>query len=102
MIMTCCIYFWNANIILASSIGFACAVPIHFVIQRNFVFRVYEKSLQRFLIYFFVTVIMGLLNVFVLSILLYFYDTRIYLSQLTSTSVIFFINYYLNRFITFN
>lgn len=86
---------------VASGIGFLCAVPVNFWLQRNFVFRSKGAYLAQFGRYGVVTATTLLLNVAVFAALVELIGIHYAAAQIISTAIILAANFVLNQNVAF-
>jgi len=89
------------NKMLASAIGFVCAIPVNYLLQHRFVFHSSGTHGIRFVRYIVVTLSTMILNVLsfwiLAEILIVYYVT----AQLLTMGLVFTMNFVLNRTYTF-
>lgn len=86
---------------LASAIGFCCAVPINYTLQRRLVFRSAVPLARSFVAYCAVTFAMLGLNVLIFWVLFAEIGLHFLAAQVVTTVAIVMLNYIANRSITF-
>jgi len=88
--------------LLATSVGFLCAVPVNFHLQRTFVFKSNGSYATEFRRYVLVTISTFLLNGVVFAILHSGVGIQYIPAQLCATVVILVANFIINYFFTFS
>jgi len=88
--------------VLASAIGFLSAIPVNYLLQYRFVFASEASKLASFILYTGVTLLTMGLNVAVFSLLLALLPSHYLLIQVFTTAVVFLVNFFVNRSLTFN
>lgn len=92
---------FSLNETLASAIGFICATPVNYTLQKIYVFKSAVGMESRFLIYCAITVTTLGINT-LLFWLIHNYTTLHYtVVQIITTIIIVFMNYYAHRTFTF-
>ena len=89
------------NKTLASAVGFACAVPVNYSLQHRFVFNSRGMHGVRFVRYVLVTLSTMTLNALAFWTLAEILHVYYVTAQLTTTALIFMMNFVVNRFYTF-
>ena len=87
--------------LLATSVGFLCAVPVNFHLQRTFVFKSNGHYATEFRKYVLVTISTFLLNGLVFAILHSGVGIQYVPAQLCATVVVLAVNFTVNHFFTF-
>ncbi len=85
----------------ASGVGFVCATLVNYFLQKTFVFKSSVNLVSSFAIYCAITVSTLILNVALFWLLSNATDMHYLFVQIVTTVVIFVLNYYLNRNVTF-
>lgn len=86
---------------LASAIGFACAIPINYILQYRFVFRSDAEHVASFLRYVAVTLATMVLNVALFWMLLALLQAHYLIVQCVTTVIVLMTNFAVNRTFTF-
>ena len=87
--------------LIATTIGFLTAVPVHYVIQRNVVFRSKEKTYSEFGIYVLVTVAAMGFNAGLFALIYQLTSPYYLVTQIAVTALAFALNFFVNRYVTF-
>ncbi len=85
----------------ASAAGFACALPVNFLIQQHYVFRISDYPLRRAMRYLTVTAFAGVLNVILYWIVTDIAGIQYLIGQLFVIGVIAVVNFAGNKIYTF-
>ena len=88
--------------VLASAIGFICAIPVNYLLQYRFVFCSGANAVTSFLLYIGVTLVMMGVNVMVFSMLLALLPSHYLLVQCITSAIVFVANFFANRSWTFS
>ena len=89
------------NKTLASTIGFACAIPVNYLLQHRFVFRSSGAHGVRFVRYILVTLSTMTLNTLSFWVLAEVLNMHYVIAQLITTGLVFAMNFVLNCSYTF-
>ena len=87
--------------LVSTSIGFLCAVPVNFQLQRSFVFQSNGRYATEFSRYAMVTGSTFLLNAFVFAVLNSIIGVQYVLAQVITTAMVLIVNFSINYFFTF-
>ncbi|WP_217353812.1 GtrA family protein [Ruegeria arenilitoris] len=101
VVMSLLIMFTEINAVVASVIGFFCAIPVNYIFQRKIVFRSSARVGLQFLTYTSVTMISAVLNAILFAGLWKILHPNYILTQIIVTAVIFLLNFFVNKNITF-
>ena len=93
---------FSVNETMASAVGFVCATPINYALQKRYVFKSAENMESRFIIYCVVTVASLGLNILLFWLLVNFANIHYASAQIVTAAVIVLVNYYVNRTYTFS
>ena len=88
--------------LVSTSIGFLCAVPVNFHLQRTFVFQSSGAYVTEFTKYSLVTASTFLLNAFIFAILNSVLGIQYVLAQVITTAVVLVVNFTINYAFTFS
>ena len=89
------------NETLASAIGFICATPVNYTLQKVYVFKSSANISSSFSIYCAITVTTLAINTFLFWLILTYSNLHYTLVQIITTVFIVLLNYYANRTFTF-
>ena len=92
---------FKINETIASQIGFICATPINYTLQKVYVFKSSAERGSRFMLYCAITVTTLGINTMLFWLILNYTDLHYTLVQIVTTIIIVFLNYYANRTFTF-
>jgi putative flippase GtrA len=101
-ILSLLIELTQINKTLASAIGFACAIPVNYLLQHFFVFHSSGAHGIRFARYILVTLSVMMLNALFFWILAEVLKIQYVIAQLITTALVFTINFVSNRSYTFS
>jgi putative flippase GtrA len=102
VILSLLVELTTINKTLASAIGFACAIPVNYLLQRRFVFHSSDAHGILFVRYILVTLSTMTLNALSFWILAEALMIHYVTAQIITTALVFAMNFILNRFYTFN
>ncbi len=85
----------------ASAAGFACALPVNFLIQQHYVFRIADYPLRRAMRYLVVTAFAGVLNTILYWVVTDIVGVHYLIGQLFVIGVIAVVNFAGNKLYTF-
>lgn len=93
---------FSVNEVLATAIGFLCATPVNYTIQKVFVFKSQASVGKSFVVYCLVTLATMAMNVQLFYLLLEYIGLHYIISQVFTTCLIVVLNYFVNRHLTFS
>ncbi|MEM7501080.1 MAG: GtrA family protein [Pseudomonadota bacterium] len=88
--------------LVSTSIGFLCAIPVNFHLQRTWVFKSNGPYVNEFTKYLLVTVSTFLLNGLIFALLHSQLGIQYLVAQLMTTAVVLLANFTINFFFTFS
>lgn len=94
--------FFSFNEVLATAIGFLCATPVNYLLQKRFVFRCHAPAGKSFVVYCVVTIVTMMLNVELFYLMLKYSGLHYTVCQVITTAIIVVLNYIVNRHLTFS
>ncbi|MDJ0950176.1 MAG: GtrA family protein [Alphaproteobacteria bacterium] len=101
LVLWCLVELAGTESTLASAIGFCCAVPINYLLQHRLVFSQRSNHVRFFVRYVVVTFAALGLNVALFSTAVYVLGIHYMVAQVIATSIVFFVNFSVNRAYTF-
>ena len=101
-VLTALVEYTSLSELVSTSIGFLCAVPVNFHLQRTFVFRSSGAYGAEFTKYSVVTASTFLLNAFIFSVINSIIGIQYALAQMITTAVVLIVNFAINYFFTFS
>ncbi len=102
LVLAVLVEVWAVNETLASAIGFICATPVNYILQKKYVFNSSAKLITSFSIYCIITISTLMLNTILFWTLSTVTNWHYVSVQVITITIIFILNYYLNRNITFS
>lgn len=100
-VLSALVEFASCDEKVSSGIGFLCAVPVNFWLQRNFVFRSRGACLAQFGRYGIVTAATLVLNVAAFAALVDLLGVHYAAAQIVSTGIVLAVNFILNQNVAF-
>lgn len=101
LVLTFLIEIFNVNDVLAAAMGFLCAIPVNYSLQKKFVFRSQAPVGKSFVIYCAVTAATMVLNVELFYLIIKYSGLHYIVSQGITIMIIVVLNYFVNRHFTF-
>lgn len=101
-VLTALVEYLSWSELLSTSLGFLCAVPVNFHLQRTWVFKSSGRYFDEFTKYVLVTITTFLLNGLVFAVLHSQVGIQYVVAQLITTAIILIVNFCINYFFTFS
>ncbi len=101
LVLSVLVEIFEIDKIVASAVGFICATPVNYILQKIYVFKSTAKLISSFSIYCIITILTLILNTILFWLLLSMLSLHYTIIQVVTVFIIFNLNYYLNRNFTF-
>lgn len=101
-VLTVLVEYFGWSELVSTSIGFICATPVNFHLQRTWVFKSNGNYFSEFTKYSLVTVSTFLLNGLIFSLLHSLLGVQYVVAQLITTAVVLLANFTINTLFTFS